>query len=93
MIGQRNPGEMHQRWQPQNSYNIILEMPSHPFFHILLVTNTNSGTTWEVTTQGCENQQAGIIVGYFGGWLASYFTTRGGKKQLYIQRFIIKHLI
>ena len=84
---------MHQRWQPQNSYNIILEMPSHPFFHILLVTNTNSGTTWEVTTQGCENQQAGIIVGYFGGWLAYYFTTRGGKKQLYIERFIIKHLI
>ena len=69
-------------------------MPSHPFFHILLVTNTNSGTTWEVTTQGCENQQAGIIVGYFGGWLAYYFTIFTiYQKQLYIERFIIKHLI
>ena len=38
----------------RNFYNIILEMTSHPFFHILLVTKTNSGTVWEVTTQGCE---------------------------------------
>lgn len=60
---------------------IILEMTSHPFFHILLVTNTNSGTMWEVTTQGCEYQQAGISVGYFGGWLASYFTKRERKNN------------
>ena len=55
-------------------------MTSHPFFHILLVTN--SGTMWEMTTQGCEYQQAWITVGYFGGWLVYYFTKRG-KNTLY----------
>ena len=74
---------MYQRWQPQNFYKVILEMTSHPFFHILLVTNTNSGTMWEMTTQGCEYQEAWITVGFFGGWLVSYFTKRGKNTTLY----------
>ena len=50
-------------------YNLILEMLYHHFCHILLVTQTTTGTVWEGTTQGCEYQEVGIICGHLGGWL------------------------
>lgn len=33
---------------------------------------------WEVTTQGVNTNR--ISVGYFGGWLASYFYSKGKEK-------------
>lgn len=76
-------------------YNIILEMISHLFLHILLVTKTSS-TVVEGDYTGCGYQEARIIVGYPGSWPAPYFTKRKNRKKkqklYYIQMFIIKHL-
>lgn len=41
-------------------YNLISEVTYHHFRLILSVTQTNPGTVWEGTTQGCEYQELGI---------------------------------
>lgn len=61
-------------------YNIILEMTSHPFFCILLVTKTNCGSVGGDYTR-CEHQGVEIVVAYRGGWLAPYFTKRKKKRR------------
>lgn len=48
-------------------YNINLGNGIPSFRCILSVAKTNYSTMWEGITQGCENQEVGIIVGYLRG--------------------------
>lgn len=41
-------------------YNLILKVVCHHFCHIWLVTQIDSGTVWEGTTQGCDYREATI---------------------------------
>lgn len=41
-------------------YNLTLEVTYYHFCHILLITQTYTGTRWEGTTQACEFQKVGV---------------------------------
>ena len=55
-------------------YNLISEATEHHFCHILLVTLTNLGKMWGLTTQGQKHQEEGITAGGGGSkcddWIA-----------------------
>lgn len=57
-----------QHWAAVFYHLIILEVTSHHFCCVLLVTWTNPGTVWEQITQGCEHPKQGSW-GPFRGWL------------------------
>ena len=61
-------------------YNIILEMTSQPFCHILLITKTNN-VLWEGTTQGYEYQEAEITRGLSWRLVSTVFYQKKKKKK------------
>lgn len=48
--------------------NLITKLTYHHSCHTLVATHISPGAMWEGTTQGCEQQEAGII--HLAGWLA-----------------------
>lgn len=42
-------------------YNLISEVTYHHYSHVLLVTQTSTGTMWKGPTQGHEYQEAGSL--------------------------------
>lgn len=48
-------------------YNLMSKVTHHDLCWMLLAPQTTSDPMWEETTQGCENQEAGILGGHVGG--------------------------
>lgn len=46
---------------PHVFYDLASEVPYHHYYRILWITQTNSNTKWEETTQGCDYQEVRML--------------------------------
>lgn len=53
-------------------YNLTLKVTSLPY---PILTQTNPGTVWEGTMQGCQYQEVGLTGDHFGGLLSLLILT------------------
>lgn len=61
------------RLKPRSPWNLISELISHHFCHILFITSKSPGLAFtqgeELFTQGSENQEASVTRGHLRGYL------------------------